>query len=201
MGGALCIGYADRHTDLVASMTLLTPAGLMDRAQFRLLRMAPCCIQRIVRWSMKAHYENAIRNDFLVRHTEAEERVLAFSRLMHKHNPYAHDALFRCILAFPLSGLEPAVQRVAAARIPTLLIWALFDRILPFEPHYGRWKALLKTGANVRYEVIDDAAHGFPLERPERTNGIILRFLKAPPTFLPVAVLNNLNQHPPTITI
>ena len=63
-----------------------------------------------------------------------------------KHNPYAHDAFFRSILAFPLSGLEEAVQRVAATRVPTCLIWALYDRVLPFEPQFGRWKALLKTG-------------------------------------------------------
>lgn len=85
--------------------------------------------------------------------------------------------------------------------MPTLLIWALHDRVLPFEPHYGRWKALLKTGNNVRYEVIEDACHGFPLERPERTNQIVLRFLKNPPTFLPTAVLHNLQSQPPTITI
>lgn len=64
-----------------------------------------------------------------------------------KHNPAAHDAVFRSVLAFPLSGLDEVVQRVAATRVPTLLIWALYDRVLPFEPHYGRWKALLRTGA------------------------------------------------------
>lgn len=53
----------------------------------------------------------------------------------------------------------------------------------------------------MRYEVIEDACHGFPLERPERTNQIVLRFLKNPPTFLPTAVLHNLQSQPPTITI
>jgi len=237
MGGAISVGFADRYPELVASLTLLTPAGLMDRGQFRLLRALPCCIQRLVQASLRRQVDNAVRNDFLVHNTPLEERVLKLVRALHlcdwwmevdrpscahsfstdpfppkthkitqvhfhlKHNPSAHDALFRSILAFPLSGLDDAVQRVAATRVPTLVIWAIFDRVLPFEPHFARWKALLKTGNNVRYEVIEDACHGFPLERPERTNQIVLRFLKAPPTFLPSAVLHSLQSNPPTITI
>lgn len=234
MGGAISVGFADQFPELVASMTLLTPAGLMDRGQFTLLRTLPCCIQKLVQADMRRRVQNGIRRDFLVHGTEVEQRVVdevgrwwsltalivcvcvyvfvlfdthtdtSFTPQVQFHlkrNPTAHDAFFRSILAFPLFGLDGAVQRVAATKVPVLLVWAALDRILPFDPHYNRWRALLKTSSNVRYEVISDACHGFPLERPERTNQMVLRFLKAPPTFLPTAMLQNLQSHPPTITI
>ena len=77
MGGAIAVGFADRYPELVASLTLLTPAGLMDPGQFRLLRALPCCIQRVAQAQMRRRVGNAVRNDFLVHSTPVEERVLA----------------------------------------------------------------------------------------------------------------------------
>ena len=87
MGGAIAVGFADRHPELVASLTLLTPAGLMDPGQFRLLRALPCCIQRVVQASLRRHVGNAVRNDFLVHNTPLEERVLEqVGRLVDRSN-------------------------------------------------------------------------------------------------------------------
>ncbi len=83
MGGAISVGFADRYPELVASLTLLTPAGLMDRGQFRLLRALPCCIQRLVQASLRRQVDNAVRNDFLVHNTPLEERVLKLVRALH----------------------------------------------------------------------------------------------------------------------
>jgi pimeloyl-ACP methyl ester carboxylesterase len=81
MGGAIAVGFADRYPELVASLTLLTPAGLMDPGQFRLLRALPCCIQRVVQANLRRHVNNAVRNDFLVHGTPLEERVLEMVRV------------------------------------------------------------------------------------------------------------------------
>ena len=201
MGGAISMGYADQYPDDIASITLLTPAGLMDKGTFKLLRSLPCCIQDIVKRCLRRNVLNAVRNDFVQHYTELENRIVGQVKQMHTHNPHAFDAIFRSILAFPLSGLEELVGNVAAARPPILLVWAAWDRVVCLDPHFFRWKALLKTPMNVKYEVVDDAGHGFLLEKAEKTNGIVLRFLKNPPTWMPPALINQLSQHPPTITI
>ena len=201
MGGAIAVGYADRYPDDVASLTLLTPAGLMDKGVFSLLRSLPWFVQSIVQRCLRRNSVNAIRNDFLRHGTELENRVVAQAEAMHKRNPHAFPAIFRSILAFPLAELEDTIKSVSAARLPTLLVWAECDRVLPFEPHYGRWKALLKTGQNVRYEVVREAGHGFLLEKSTVVGEMVLRFLKSPPSWVPAALINQLSNHPSTITI
>jgi pimeloyl-ACP methyl ester carboxylesterase len=201
MGGCISMGYADQYPDDIASITLLTPAGLMEKGTFKLLRSLPCCIQDIVKRCLRRNTLNAVRNDFVQHYTELENRIVGQVKEMHTHNPHAFDAIFRSILAFPLSGLEGLVSNVAAARPPILLVWAKWDRVVCLDPHFFRWKALLKTPMNVKYEVVDDAGHAFLLEKAEKTNGIVLRFLKNPPTWMPPALINQLSQHPPTITI
>lgn len=201
MGGAIAVGYADRYPDDMASLTLLTPAGLMDKGVFSLLRALPWFVQSIVQRCLRRNSLNAIRNDFLRHGTDLENRVVAQAQAMHARNPHAFPAIFRSILAFPLAGLDETVRSVAAARLPTLLVWAEYDRVLPFEPHYGRWKALLKTGQNVRYEVVKDAGHGFLLEKSKVVGEMVVRFLKSPPSWVPAALMNQLSSHPPTITI
>lgn len=201
MGGAIAVGYAKRYPDDVASLTLLTPAGLMDKGVFSLLRSLPWFVQSIVQRCLRRNSLNAIRNDFLRHGTEVENRVVAQAEAMHKRNPHAFLAIFRSILAFPLAGLEETIKDVSAARLPTLLVWAEYDRVLPFEPHYGRWKALLKTGQNVRYEVVREAGHGFLLEKSTVVGEMVVRFLKSPPSWVPAALINQLSNHPSTITI
>lgn len=201
MGGAIAVGYAERYPDDVASLTLLTPAGLMDKGVFKLLRSLPWFVQSIVQRCLRRNSLDAIRNDFLRHGTEIENRVVAQAEAMHARNPHAFPAIFRSILAFPLAGLEETIRNVSAARLPTLLVWAEFDRIVPFEPHYARWKALLKTGQNVRYEVVKEAGHGFLLEKPTVVGEMVVRFLKSPPSWVPPALINQLSNHPSTITI
>ncbi len=201
MGGAIALGYADRYPDDVASLTLLSPAGLMDPGVFQLLRSLPCFIQDVVEGCLRRNSLNAVRNDFVVHGTDSEKGMVERVKRMHVHNPHAFHAIFRSLLAFPLAGLDEVVRSVAATRPSVLLVWAWYDRVLPFEPHYGRWKKLLKTGQNTLYEVVADAGHGFPLEKPEVVNDLVLRFLKSPPTWVPPALMNALSQHPPTITI
>jgi pimeloyl-ACP methyl ester carboxylesterase len=201
MGGAIAVGYAERYPDDVASLTLLTPAGLMDKGVFSLLRSLPWFVQSIVQRCLRRNSLNAIRNDFLRHGTELENRVVAQAQAMHKRNPHAFPAIFRSILAFPLAGLEETITNVSAARLPTLLVWAEYDRVVPFEPHYGRWKALLKTGQNVQYEVVKEAGHGFLKEKPAVVGDMVVRFLKCPPSWVPPALIYQLKSHPSTITI
>ncbi len=201
MGGGIAVGYADRYPDDVASLTLLTPAGLMDKDVFHLLRSLPWFVQSIVQRCLRRNLLNGIRNDFVRHGTEVENRVVAQARAMHKRNPHAFPAIFRSILAFPFAGLENTIRRVSGARLPTLLVWAEYDRVLPFEPQYGRWKALLRTGQNVRYEVVKEAGHGFLLEKPEVVGEMVVKFLKSLPTWMPEALISHLSSRHSTITI
>jgi len=201
MGGAIAVGYADCYPEDVASLTLLTPAGLMDKDVFYLLRALPWFVQSIVQHCLRRGVLNGIRNDFVRHGTEVENRAVAHARAMHERNPHAFPAIFRSILAFPFAGLENTIRRLSGARLPTLLVWAEYDRVLPFEPQFGRWKALLKTGQNVRYEVVKEAGHGFLLEKPEVVGEMVVGFLKSLPTWVPEALINHLKSHPSTITI
>jgi pimeloyl-ACP methyl ester carboxylesterase len=81
---------------------------------------------------------------------------------------------FACVGKFiwpiPDKGLKKRIHRIKA---PTLIVWGKQDRLIP--PLYAdEFKSRI---AGSRIELIDDAAHMLPFERPEATTKAVHSFL------------------------
>ena len=101
---------------------------------------------------------------------------------MHAHCPHAFPALFRSIVAFPLSGLAPDAARVAARPAARVLVyWGDSDTVVPTRC-LARWRAALAgpgARAAAEFETMPAAGHAFFLEQPDAAAARILRFLAA----------------------
>jgi len=180
MGGALAALVADR-LEGAQSVVLLSPAGLMPLGPLRAVR-ACACIQPLVARALRSGSERAWRDDWY-RQTGAEgaamEACAQKLRAMHAANPHAHHAFFQTALQFPLSGLQPTVQHVAARKgRRILLMWGRQDKAVPFSPSFKRWEAALGAGAAMfDSEVVEEAAHGFFMEKAAVVEARIVAFL------------------------
>jgi pimeloyl-ACP methyl ester carboxylesterase len=194
MGGALALLHADEDPVPIASLTLLSPAGLMDGAIFTALRVFSC-LHGPISSALHRGLESKVRDDFhgddpaITRLADATVRRI---KLMIDHNPHAFPAFFSTVVHFPLSGLAPDARRVAARPGRILLYWGECDIVVPAS-NLARWRAALAAPgarATLEVEVAPAGGHAFFLERPDAAAARILAFLaasSAPPAAGPPA--------------
>jgi pimeloyl-ACP methyl ester carboxylesterase len=191
MGGALALLHVDEDPAPIASLTLLSPAGLMDGAIFAVLRTCSCLHGPISSW-LRSGQEAAWRRDFhgnTPTTAQLAEATASHLRLMHDHNPTAHTAIFQTIVNFPLSGLAPDARRVAARPGRILLYWGDCDDVVPTS-NLKRWRAAFTAPdarAMLEVEECKETGHAFFLEKPTEAAARILRFLVASAAAAPSA--------------
>jgi pimeloyl-ACP methyl ester carboxylesterase len=140
-----------------------TVLGLMREA---LHRLPPAVIQRSARRFV--HDPGGV--DRVV-----DEAFLAGVREMHATAGYARAYASTVRALADVRAHRPAelLDRLAATRLPVLLIWGEEDRLLPVDRARGAVRRL--PGA--RLEVIEGAGHTPQAERPERFNRALEAFL------------------------
>jgi pimeloyl-ACP methyl ester carboxylesterase len=140
-----------------------TVLGLMREA---LHRLPPAVIQRSARRFV--HDPGGV--DRVV-----DEAFLAGVREMHATAGYARAYASTVRALADVRAHRPAelLDRLAATRLPVLLIWGEEDRLLPVDRARGAVRRL--PGA--RLEVIEGAGHTPQAERPERFNRALEDFL------------------------
>ena len=105
-----------------------------------------------------------------------DEAYLADMREMHSDEDYptAYLATVRSLLQpQALVRQRNLVRRLAATRIPVLLVWGTEDRLFPVE-HATRAHAQLPDS---RLALIEGAGHTPQAERPEEFNRLVAEFL------------------------
>lgn len=184
MGGALAALYTIQHKDMVKSLTLVAPAGLMNSFPLSLLKSGRC-LHGVLRGSLSArsNAEKAWRDDFYSHEGEAlvlEEEMVRSQHLMYDHNPEAFNAFFTSVLQFPLYGLEAEVKQLAQCDgLPFLLLWGRADKAVPYAC-CKRWTKLLQSnGAKLVVKKYLKAAHGLLAETHEEVGRDIVDFLAA----------------------
>src|SRR5439155_4716746 len=77
--------------------------------------------------------------------------------------------------------IDPWGQRVSArdrlylaAEVPTLIVWGAKDRVIPVSHAHVAHELIPGS----RLEIVDDAGHFVPLERPERFVAVLDDFMK-----------------------
>jgi len=85
---------------------------------------------------------------------------------------WAQNCANKFIWPIPDKGLKKRMHRISA---PTLIVWGAKDALI--SPLYAED---FKQGIrNSRVEMIDNASHMAPLERPETVAGVVTKFLKS----------------------
>src|SRR3954463_11656269 len=178
MGGRVAIEVGLREPDRVGGLGLLCPALAFARRGYqplvRLLRpelgLLPHSLGRgrIEKqfWSMFADRDlvdpsvaDIVVDEFerIYRSAGARLAFLASARSIYLDAPFGRDGLFP-----RMESLEP----------PALFVWGSHDKLTPagFRRHVERW---LPSAEQI---VLDGCGHVPQVERPERTNGLLVRF-------------------------
>ena len=145
MGGPLALRFAARHIDRVRIVITLCAALYRDDAE---------ADARIALW-----VAIAIRPDLPV--------TVARSGVKHTWDSYrgALDGLLRA------PDWEPALDRLAAADIPVILVEGGVDPV----PVPGRAAALAETAGSVRHLVLENATHLLPLSEGDWCAALLVK--------------------------
>ena len=183
MGGALACLYASRFGDEVLSLTLLSPAGLMDLNALKLVRNCSC-LHGMVRRQLLNDSEKAYHSDFythtgaaLQTENESVEKMLG----INQKYPHIFEAFWQSLLHFPLCGIESHVSELAKLHhIRTMIIWGDKDTAVPMLPSMSRYVRIYETAQhpNLHTKIYKNAAHAFFLEYPDIFHADMEEFLQ-----------------------
>ena len=206
MGGTLATLYANEYADEIKSLVLLSPAGLIDFGLVKAVRMLPYWVTSSwVPYIIKFDQDRNVRSAFShssPKAIEIEDRAVAECRAIYTAVPSMLDALWQCVLQFPLSDLDEQVRFVGSSHINVIVLWGQLDSIVSYNPSFFRWKQYLfdnNSGETVTFQELDEYTqktrkitdakttiefvtykhlnHDFLIEEPDRISNDILSFL------------------------
>ena len=180
MGGAIAALYTSKFgTDEVLSLTLLSPAGLMDGGLIKFIRRNSC-LHGMVRRQLQSGSRKTFENDFYGRGPVVKASVEDMLEIQSK-NPHIFEAVWNSILQFPFADLKFAATKLAQMHnIRIMVMWADKDKAVPLSPNLRRWKGHFEKHKHpsVEYKVFQRACHGFFIEFADEFNADMIRFLK-----------------------
>lgn len=172
MGGAVAVGFTDRHPGRVRTLTLIDPAGLPMKAHpaMGLLRVP------LVGEVLMATVGRRVMINGLARDFPMPEKLPALARQYLTQMQYRGfmRALLSTIRHGPLASMAPAYRRVGARSLPVLLVWGKEDTTVPFALSERVRSAMPRA----EFHAIEGAGHVPHLEQPALVNPWLVRFLK-----------------------
>jgi pimeloyl-ACP methyl ester carboxylesterase len=172
MGALIALGYVAEHSDAVATLTLVGPAGLSDATarQQRLLRsdaLATLVAKRFGRRILLGHLGHNVSDPAL-----AEQLTATIA------DTYLYEgsmfALFSTLQDFPLHGQAPLYRAVGERRVPTMLVWGTDDQVTPITGMDTARTLLHPAETHVL-----DCGHMAPYERPAEVAEYLATFTAA----------------------
>ncbi|HTT79171.1 MAG TPA: acetoin dehydrogenase dihydrolipoyllysine-residue acetyltransferase subunit [Stellaceae bacterium] len=164
LGGAIVAALAAARPELVASLTLIAPAGLGREIN-------AAFIDGFVRAGRRRDLQQVLT--LLVHDPALVSRRMVEDLLRYKRLDGAQAALERVAAAwFPNGVQNPGAVTLATLAMPTQIIWGRDDRIIPVshaEAQAGR----------VPVHIIDGAGHLPHMEKASVVNRLIERFIAA----------------------
>jgi pimeloyl-ACP methyl ester carboxylesterase len=159
MGALIAMAYACRHTDAVATLTLIGPAGLETPPSAQRLVMGSDLVTTVVaRLIGRCVFEQHLGHN-----VSDPEQASILAAMVHDSYRYEGSiyAFFSTLQNFPLFDRSELYRNTGELGIPTLLMWGRDDHVTPI--------AALDTARQLlqprEYHVID-CGHMAPFERP-----------------------------------
>jgi pimeloyl-ACP methyl ester carboxylesterase len=195
MGGAIAVGLAARHPDLVRALVLVDPALPQRGARLPpwqlVARMAPLVVPqlggrvigaRARRLGPAGMVESTL--EWSVAHPERVDRALrerlvalATERSTFPEVPAAYADAARSLFFYFQGGMTADLARV---KCPTLIVHGALDRLVPVSSA----RAVAARHPDFKLEVIEDCGHAPQLELPDRFLELVTPWLAGLPSAL-----------------
>jgi pimeloyl-ACP methyl ester carboxylesterase len=178
MGGRVALEVGLRHPERVSGVALLAPAVAFVRRDYhplvRLLRPELGLLpHRFGRATVAKRFWSLFADRDLVDPSVADIVVDEFQRIYSSAGArLAFLAAARNIYLDRPFGRDGFYPRLAELKAPSLFVWGAHDRIIPpaFIRHVARWLP------SAEHLVLEGCGHVPQVEKPEQTNGVLLRF-------------------------
>jgi len=171
MGGAVSIGFADRHPEMVRRLALFGPVGFpMPSSPAMKLLDVPVLGEIAMATVGKRMMISGLSQDF---HAPEQLPALARQYIGQMRYPGFLRALLSTIRHGPIQTMADAYGRVGQHPRPVLLVWGENDKTVPFAVS-GRVRAALPRA---EFHAIEGAGHVPHFEQPELINRILVDFL------------------------
>ena len=180
MGGCLATLYANEYHEEIASLILLAPTGLLHNDVLQMIQSCPSWLQTIIKYPAIFLQELSWVQCFVDSKTDVADEIINSLKDINNKNPKIFDALWECLLQFPLQNNEAQVKQLASKNIQTLLLWGEMDNIVSFDPNFILWKSILETEnlrTNVKSVSYPHLGHNFFIEDSETVASDIYEFL------------------------
>jgi len=170
MGGQIAAEFAVAHPERVRALALVAATGFGIRVPILLAA---------ARWPIVGSLTNGLRwrwiTGRILRSTYADPSRVTLDDVDQYYAPVAAPdyarAVRRVLRRYRFDALP---GRLAAARVPALVLWGERDRWIP--PVVGR--RLAAEIERVAFIVIPGAGHALPEETPDAFNRLLLEFLR-----------------------
>jgi pimeloyl-ACP methyl ester carboxylesterase len=188
MGGGLSIEYASLHPEKVRSMILFEPGGLGDKVDMQLFTWlyikTPGMLRLLSRWYMKKDHkamEKTLQSIYVggSKPTDPDRLVAILEDEVKGKYTYGENDMDD----WQLSGIGPfkvkwnLLDRIPWIKCPTLWLRGA-DSVLVKQYEMERALKLAHDGgAQAEFQLIPNAGHILPLERPQQANAAVKAFL------------------------
>jgi pimeloyl-ACP methyl ester carboxylesterase len=172
MGGAVAVTFTDRHPDMVASVSLLAPAGFPIEEPWY-LTMAK--VRLVGDYFMTVFGDRLIRNG--VRNAFVDPDGLGdFEAKFEVQLRYRglRQAVLSTLRSMGMFDLGDTYHRVGKLEKPALLLWGRRDAVLPFDNS----AKVLEAIPHAEFHAIDVAGHNLNYEDSEIVNPLLVDFLE-----------------------
>jgi len=172
MGGAISVVFADRHPEMVSTVSLIAPAGFPAEQSFAIkLAKAPIIGDYIMAVMGDRVVLSGVKKAFVQpdKLPEYENRF----KVQMQYKGFT-ESLLSTLRYMHMDQLEDSYERLGKQNKPVLLIWGRKDQILPFS-HSAKVKSAIP---NIEFYAIENGGHTVNYEDPEIVNPILVKFLK-----------------------
>lgn len=179
MGGRVALEVGMRAPDRVKGLGLLCPAvAFIKRGYHPIVRLARPELgllpHRFTRGMVASQFWSMFHDPDAVDPAVADVAVDEFQRIYASAGArYAFLCAARNIYLDKPYGKDGFYPRLSELEAPSLFVWGSHDPLIPaaFNRHVAKW---LPSAEQI---VLDGCGHVPQVERPEQTNGLLLRFL------------------------
>jgi pimeloyl-ACP methyl ester carboxylesterase len=188
MGGSLSIEYASLHPEKVRSMVLFEPGGLGDKVDMEfftwLYIKVPGMLKLLSRQYIKKDHKamgKALQSIYVGGSTPTDpDRLIAIleDEVKGKYQSGEND-----MDDWQLSGIGPfkvkwnLLDRIPLIKCPTLWLRGADSVLVKQFEMEKAVKLALDAGTQAEFQLIPNAGHILPLERPRQANAIVKAFL------------------------